>query len=107
MIRDGFKHDTFGGTACVIRERIKPDALYIVALPQGISGFPKPSIPAIVTGRRLKRDHYFPWSGSRVIVSAATYRMDDGRMPEFQAQGDIQAVTTFLAANPWSYAAFL
>lgn len=50
--------------------RIYKAKLYIVAIPQGISGFPKPSLPAIVTGARLKRDLLKPWTGGRVCTKA-------------------------------------
>lgn len=85
------------------RGPIKPKALYIVALPQGISGFRKPSVPAIVTGKRVRRDFLEPWTG-KLVVSAATFRMNDGHLPDFQPRGGIDAVTDFLAANPYSEA---
>lgn len=89
-----------------MRERIYSRRLYVVALPQGISGFPKPSVPAIVTGARKRRDLLRDWTDRHEPVSTATFRMFDGHLPEYQPRGGIEAVTAFLEANPWSEAVF-
>ena len=89
------------------KQRIYSKRLYIVGIPQGISGFRKPAIPAIVTGLRHRTHQVYEptWSGQLPApVSAATFRMEDGHLPECQPRGDIEAVTTFLAANPYAAA---
>ena len=89
-------------------KRIKSKALYIVGLPTGISGFRGPDQPGIVTGARLRRDLLQDWSERlRVPVSGARFRMNDGHLPAYQPVGDIQAVTAFLAENPYSEAVFM
>ena len=56
------------------RDRIYSDRLYVVAEPQGISGFPRPSAPAIVTGRELRRSRRYDWVGRLpMAVDAAEY----------------------------------
>jgi hypothetical protein len=87
-----------------MNERIHSKRLYLVAMPQGISGFHEPSVPAIVTGARKRRDLLGTWTGARVVVSAATFRLNDGHLPEFQPTGGIGAVTAFLATSPMSEA---
>lgn len=89
-----------------MRERIYSARLYIVSMPQGISGFRLPSVPAIVTGARKRRDLLDDWPDRITPVSAATFRLGDGHLPEHQERGDIERVTAFLAANPWSEAIF-
>lgn len=83
-------------------QRIKSKALYVVGIPQGISGFRRAPVAGIATGARVRRDGLLPWSGHRVIVSAATFRMNDGHLPEHQPRGGIQEATAFLAANPFA-----
>ena len=87
------------------RERIYSKRLYIVGIRQGLSGFRRGYLPAIVTGR-LKRRELLDSYASKLPapVSAATFRMEDGHLPECQPRGDIEAVTAFLADNPWSAA---
>ena len=87
--------------------RIYSDRLYIVALPQGISGFPRPSIPGIVSGHKKRRDRLPNWVGSLPMVSTATFRMNDGHLSCSQPCGGIDAVTAFLKANPWSEAIYV
>lgn len=87
--------------------RTKPQDLYLVALPQGISGFPKPSIPALVTYRCMRKRLYVPWHDQGVNVFAATFRMDDGHLPDYQPRGNFAAAQAHLNANPWSYAALV
>lgn len=77
--------------------------LYIVALPQGISGFRRPSVAGIVTGARKRRDLLYAWDG-KLNVSTTQFRMNDGHLPEFQPVGGIEEVTAFLQANPYSEA---
>lgn len=40
------------------RKKIYSDRQYLVGMKQGISGFPKPSVLAIVSGVRYRRDFY-------------------------------------------------
>lgn len=87
------------------RQRIYSKRLYIVSIRQGISGFPGPYLPAIVTGALKRRDLLdSPTDRLPTSVSAATFRMEDGHVPEHQARGGIEAVTSFLAANPYAAA---
>jgi len=104
LIADARKRQRGGSPAKNPRQRLKSKALYIVGLPTGISGFRGPHVAGIVTGARVRRDGLLPWSGARLIVSNATFRMNDGHLPDFQPRGGIQAVTDFLAANPFSEA---
>ena len=86
------------------RHRIYSDRLYITGIRTARRG---PYLPAIVTGKRYRSDSDLirPWP-NRVpeAISTATFRMDDGHLPEFQPRGDINAVTEFLAANPYAAA---
>ena len=82
---------------------IHSKCLYVVALPQGISGFQRPSIAGIVTGARKRRDLLEDWTG-KLNVSTALFRMNDGHLSDFQPVGGIAKVTDFLAANPWAEA---
>jgi hypothetical protein len=84
-------------------QRIYSKRLYIVAVPQGISGFPQPSVAGIVTGARKRRDLLPSWHG-KLNINVATFRMNDGHLPEYQPRGNIQAVTEFLEVNPWAEA---
>lgn len=85
------------------RKRIYKDRLYVIALPQGISGFCRPSVPAIVTGHVKKRDLLPDWGG-KLDVNTAQFRMNNGRCPEYQPVGGISEVTEFLKENPFSSA---
>ena len=82
------------------KPRIYSKRLYIVALPQGISGFRQPDVGAIVTGARKRRDLLYDWDG-RLNISTTTFRLGTSRDPDFAPVGGIEAVETFLAANPW------
>lgn len=90
-------------------KRIYKAKLYICAVPQGISGFRQPSVPAIVTGLRLKRDSLLPWSGQRLgPLNAARFRLEDGRLPEFQTVvSDFAEVEAHLAKNPTAAAYYI
>ena len=82
--------------------------LYICAIPQGISGFPKPSIPAIVTGARAVRDFLDPWCGcSLPRTDLALFRLEDGRLPEYQGVEGITEASQYLASHPYSAAYYL
>jgi hypothetical protein len=84
----------------LVQGRLKSKALYIVALPQGISGFRKASVPGLATGARVRRDHLEPWA-LPVFIDGATFRMNDGHLPEFQPTGGIKEATAFLAVHPF------
>lgn len=87
-------------------KRIYRDRLYVVALPQGISGFRQPSIPALVTGASLKANGYADWNShdGRFIVSGVkVWRVNDGRLPEFQPRMSFDEAAAYLKVNPYSY----
>ena len=63
--------------------------------------FRQPDVAAVVTGARLRRDTLYPVFGRLPCpVSAATFRLSDGRLPEFQERGGIDRAEAFLAENP-------
>ena len=90
-------------------KRIKHKGLYLVLIPQGISGFPMPSIPAMVTGARLKRDLLLDYTGPIPggCINSARFRLEDGHLPEYQPEGGIFEASAWLEANPMSAAYFV
>ena len=88
------------------RQRIYSKRLYVVGVREGKRG---PYKPALITGAKLRRDCTFdvcsPWP-NRVPcnLDAATFRMADGHLPEFQPTGKFSDVQAFLAANPYATA---
>lgn len=87
------------------RERIKRLAFYLVGIEQGISGLRGPTLPAIVTGARLKRDLLRPWVGDRLgILEHRTFRLENGRLPEYQPRGSMADALEHLQINPFAAA---
>lgn len=84
------------------RPRIYSTRLYIVGLPQGISGFRQPDVPGIVTGARKRRDLLHDWIGRLPTTDSATFQLNDGRASEYRELGNIERVEAFLIAHPWA-----
>jgi hypothetical protein len=79
--------------------RIYSKRLYVVAIPQGLSGFPQPPVCGIVTGASKRRHGYRDWIGAH-NVNTATYRVETGRFPEYQPTVGIEVVSAYLADYP-------
>jgi hypothetical protein len=84
----------------VNRAPIYSKRLYLVSMPQGISGFRKPSIPALVSGIVKRRD-LLEDSDRFGNCNVLRWRMDDGHLPEFQPVGSYAEACDFVAANPY------
>jgi len=78
---------------------------FLVDIPQGISGFPKPSMPALVTDKYMKNHPLAkPQQVQLGNLSTLTWRWNDGHLPEYQPTGTLDEAVKFLQANPYSYA---
>lgn len=85
------------------RPRIYKDRLYLALVPQGISGFPKPAILAVVSGRVYRRDYYtlLPLTGGEGNLNARVWRMEDGHLPDQQPRGTYNEACDFVRSHPY------
>ena len=84
--------------------RVHSDRIYVSAIPQGLSGFRRPSIMGLVTGHRFRKEGKQSATRRGITMDAQTYRLEDGRLPEFQERANLTRATEWLLANPWSAA---
>lgn len=91
------------------RSRIYNTRVYLVYVPQGISGFPKPPILAVVSGAQYRRDRakLIPYSGGEGDLNTRAWRLDDGHVPDCQPRATYNEACTFAQANPWAAAYLL
>lgn len=99
------KDQTHGSPVSYLRDRVKRDAIYLVAFPTGISGFRGPDEPALVTGRVVKRDGLRPWTGQHLgKLDTLTWEMFDGHLPGHCPRGTLAQACEWLKANPYTFA---
>ena len=82
------------------RERIKSASVYVVAYPQGISGFRKPDVPALVSGWTKRTDLLPDWSGYLGPLEALRWSLDNGRLPEFRPRTSLDQACTWIQEAP-------
>jgi len=84
-------------------ERIYSKRLYIVAHPEGISGFHRGYCPAIVTGLVLRTRRYHEWAGPLPSPVSAAHFVLRNRNP-FGPELTITEASAALATDPYAVA---
>ena len=85
-----------------MRPRIYSDRCYIVGIPQGISGFPKPPVLGVVSGTLYRRDfHRFVDAPRMGNLNARQFRVEDGHLPDYQPRVSYDVACQWVLANPF------